>query len=58
MKYINPSDELKIQLADTILNMLDRPGRTLPASYITSKDEDLRKLAKNTPVLYLKINKS
>ena len=58
MHYNNPTDEMKISLADTILSWLDEKSRLIPASFITSKNENMKKIAELTPVLYLEINKS
>jgi hypothetical protein len=55
---INPTDEFKIGLANMILNMLNKRDNLIPASYITSDNENMQELAKLTPILYLSINKS
>lgn len=54
---INPSDEFKIRLANTILNMLNNEENLLPL-YLDDSDEEIGKMQKLIPVLYLSINKS
>lgn len=55
--YINPTQKMKIALADTILKMLNDESKLLPDGMIT---EPLygEKLANKIPVLYLSISKS
>ena len=58
MHCIKPTDEFKMRLADTILEILKDKKRLLPQSGITSDNENIRELAELTPILYLEINQS
>ena len=55
--YINPTQKMKIALADTILKILNDESKLLPEGMI---DAPLygEKLANNIPVLYHTISKS
>jgi hypothetical protein len=56
MAYLDPSNEMKIQLADTILNELRQSSTQIPGEGITISSEYFRELAELTPVLYLAVN--
>jgi len=58
MNCINPTIEFKIKLADTILELLKKQDNLLPDFWGHDDDNQIPKIAKLTPVLYLSINKS
>lgn len=54
--YINPTQKMKIELANMILRMLNDKNNLLPDGMITNPIG--AKLANKIPVLYLSISKS
>ena len=56
MRYLEPTDEQKIKLANIILQKLRCSSTQIPYEGITSDSESFRELAALTPVLYLTVS--
>lgn len=55
---IHPTQDLKIQIGEWVLKLLNDKENLLSSSGIESANKTIREVAELTPILYLSINKS